>query len=90
MKGGCLFPEGVCTETRRPVADVIWEKDPYICVPPAEKPMFVTFKYYEEVSKTVPLEFSEDDVMWVASNLSYAARAIEDEAIDLRNWILCF
>ena len=52
--------------------------------------MFVTFKYYEEVSKTVPLEFSEDDVMWVASNLSYAARAIEDEAIDLRNWILCF
>ena len=42
------------------------------------------------MSKTVPLDFSEDDVMWVASNLSYAAGAMEDEAIDLRNWILCF
>ena len=40
--------------------------------------------------KTVPLEFTEDDVTWVTSNISVAAGALEAEVIELRNWLLCF
>ena len=40
--------------------------------------------------KAVPLDFTEDDVTWVASKLSGAAGALGAEAIELRNWILCF
>ena len=31
------------------------------------------FREYKEVSKTVPLDLSEDNVIWVAYNLSGAA-----------------
>ena len=43
-----------------------------------------------EVPETVPLNFTEDDVLWVASKLSGAAGALGAEAIKLRNWLLCF
>ena len=39
--------------------------------------------------ETVPLDFSEDDIMWVASNLSGTAGALGDEVIELRDWLLC-
>ena len=38
----------------------------------------------------VPLDFTEDDVTWVASKLSGAAGALGAEAMELRNWQLCF
>ena len=38
----------------------------------------------------MPLDFLEDDFMLVASDLSGAAWALSSEAIDLRNWLLCF
>ena len=44
----------------------------------------------EELVETVPLDFTEDDVSWVASKLSGAAGALGAEAIDLHNWLLCF
>ena len=40
--------------------------------------------------ETVPLNFTEDDVRWVASKLFDAADALGAEAIELRNWLLCF
>ena len=40
--------------------------------------------------ETVPLDFKEDDVTWVSSKLSGAAGALGAEAIELRNWLLCF
>ena len=40
--------------------------------------------------ETVPLDFTEDDVTWVASKLSGAAGALGAEAIEMRNWLLCF
>ena len=40
--------------------------------------------------KKVLLDFTEDDVTWVASKLSGAAGALEAEAIELRNWLLRF
>ena len=33
-----------------------------------------------------PLGFTEDDVMWVISNLSSTAESLGAEAIELRNW----
>ena len=35
-------------------------------VPSVEKPMCVSFEKYGEVTKTVPLDFTEDDVTRVA------------------------
>ena len=45
-------------------------------VPAVENPSCTAFEEYEEVPKTVPLNFTEDDVTWVASNLSGAAGAM--------------
>ena len=36
----------------------------------------------------VPLDFTEDDVMWVASNISGAIGTLRAEAIELRNWLI--
>ena len=40
--------------------------------------------------ETVPLDFREDDVAWVASKLSGAAGALGAEVIELSNWLLHF
>ena len=48
-------------------------------------PRCKAFEEYEEVPETVPLDFTEDDVTWVASNRSGAAGALGAEAIELRN-----
>ena len=55
-----------------------------------EKLTCASFKEYEEVPKTAPLDFTEDDITWVASKLSGAAGELGAEAIELRNWLLCF
>ena len=34
-------------------------------VPPVENPTCAAFEEYEDVPKTVPLDFTEDDVTWV-------------------------
>ena len=77
-------------KTGRPFADVLREKHPDMRLPPAENPVCAAFGVYEEVPKTVPLDFTEDDVTWVASKLSGAAGALGAEAIELRNWLLRF
>ena len=79
--GGCLLPGGKCTKTGRPVADVLRDKHPDIRVPPVENPVCAAFEVYEDVSETVPLDFTEDDVTWVASKLSSAAGALGAEAM---------
>ena len=40
--------------------------------------------------ETVPLDFSEEDVTWVASNFSGAAGVLEAEAVELSNCLLFF
>ena len=55
-----------------------------------ENPTCAAFEEYEDVPKTVPLDFTEDDVTWVASKFSGAAGALEAEEMELRNWLLCF
>ena len=59
-------------------------------VPPVENPTCAAFEDYGEVPDTVPLDFTEDDVMWVASNLSCAAGDLGAEVMELRNWLLRF
>ena len=54
-------------------------------VPPVENPMCTALEDYEEVTEMVPLNFTKDDVTWVASKLSGAAGALGAEAIELRN-----
>ena len=61
-----------------------------MCVPPVENPTYAAFKVYEDVPETVTLYFTEDDVTWVALNLSGAAGALGAEAMELRNWLLRF
>ena len=54
-------------------------------VHPVENPTCAAFEKYEKVPETVPLEFTEDDVTWVASELSDAAGALRAEATEMRN-----
>ena len=35
---GCLLPDDQCTKTRRLVAEVLWEKHPYMRAPSVENP----------------------------------------------------
>ena len=56
--GGCLLPGDVCTNTKQPVADVLWEKQLNIRVPPVENPTCTVFEEYKEVLETVPIDFS--------------------------------
>ena len=59
-------------------------------VPPVENPMCAAFGEYGEVPETVPLDFTEDDVTWLASKLSSAEGALVAEAMELHNWLLRF
>ena len=88
--GGCLLPEEKCTKTGRPVAEVLREKNPDMRFPFVENPTCADFKVYEEVPETAPLDSTEDDITWVTSKLSGAAGALGVEAMELRNWLLCF
>ena len=90
MGGGCLLPDDQCTKTGRQVAEVLREKHSDTRVPPMKTPTCSAFEEYEDVPKTVPLDFTEDDVVWVASKLSGAAGALETEAMELHNRLLRF
>ena len=61
----------------------------HVCLP-GGNPACAAFEEYEEVPETVPLDFTEDDVTWIASKLSGAEGALGAEAIELQNWLLCF
>ena len=39
--------------------------------------------------KTISLNFTEDNVTWVASNISGAAGTLGAEDVEMRNWLLC-
>ena len=52
-----------------------------------KNPSCAAFEEYGEVPETVPINFKEDDVMWVPSNISGALGA---ESVELRNWLFRF
>ena len=88
--GGCLLPEYICTNTGIPVIEFLWEKHPNMGIQPVEYPMSAYFEGYEEVPETVPLEFSENDIVWVLSNLTGATGDLGAEAIELCNCLIRF
>ena len=47
-----------------------------MCVPPVENPTYKAFEEYKEVPEIFTLDFSEDNVIWVASKLSGAIGAM--------------
>ena len=59
-------------------------------VPPMENPACAAFEKYEDIPETVRLDFTEDDVTWVASKLYGAAGSQGSEAMELHNWLLRF
>ena len=77
--GWCLLPGDQCTKTRRPVAAVLRMKHLDMRVHPVENPTCAAFEEYKEVPERVPLDFTKDDVMWVASKLSGASGALVEE-----------
>ena len=52
--------------------------------------MCTAFKEHEEVPKTLPLDFTEDDVTWVVSKLCVFAGTPGEEEIEIRNWLISF
>ena len=89
-EGGVSYPRGLlhkdqATGCRRPL-----KKNPNMCVPPVEKPTCAAFEEYKEVPETALIDLSKYDITWVTSKLSGASGALGSEAIQLRNWILCF
>ena len=55
-----------------------------------ENAMCAAFKEYEDMPEMVPLDFTEDDVTWVALNIYGAVGALGVEANEMRNWLICF
>ena len=66
------------------------EKHPDMRVPYAENPTWAAFKEYEDITKTVSLDLTENDVTSIASKLVGVAGVLGAEAIELRNCILRF
>ena len=54
-------------------------------LPHMEKPTCAAFEKYKRVPEIIPLDFLEDDVIWVASKCSGAAGAPGAESIELKN-----
>ena len=54
-------------------------------VPPVEEPERIAFKEYKEIPRKVTIDFMEDDVTWVTSELLGDAGDLGVEAIELRN-----
>ena len=86
--GRCLLPDYQCTKTGRLVTEILRENHLDMHAPPLENPTCAAFEEYGEIPETVPLDFTEDDITWVASKISGAAAALGAEAIELINWLL--
>ena len=57
------------------------EEAPGHTSPPVEIHMCASFEEYKEVPEVISFDFKEDEVMWVASNISGAAGALGVEVI---------
>ena len=57
-------------------------------VPPVKNRRFVDFKAYEGIPKMGLIEFTEDDMMWVASKISGDAGVLRAKLIQMPNWII--
>ena len=87
---GCLLLGDLCTKTGRPVIEVLRENQLNLHVLPVEELMCAYFEEYEKIPETVTLDFSQDDVTWVASKISGAVGALGTESIGVINCLISF
>ena len=71
----------VCTKTGWLVADVLGGGGADTRIPQVGGPWCSAFKIYKGVPDMAPLNFSEDNVIWVASKLSGVSGEIESESL---------
>ena len=83
--GECLLLDDQCTKTGRLVAEILREKHQDMRVPHVENTACTDFEEYGDVPETVPLNFTEDDITWIASKLTDAAGALGAQAMELHN-----
>ena len=60
-----------------------WTREPP--PPSAKNPACAAFEEYKKVPKTVPLDFTEDDVTWVTPKIYGASGTLREEAIEIRS-----
>ena len=76
-EGGCLPLENICTKTGRIIVEVLRDKQPSMRVYPMKDTTYAYFDEYKDTPKTVPLDFSKNEVMWVATKLSCATGPLQ-------------
>jgi hypothetical protein len=87
-RGSILQPDGVCTETGRPVLEVLQGKYLKMREPNLNDPTLKIFEEYPTVPQVVPLDITAETGEKVASHLSGAAGPSGTDAVDLSNWLL--
>ena len=68
-----LFPGDTYSKTGRPVTEILRDKHPMMRTPDLADLECSSFEEYEEDPDVVPLDISEEDVMWVSNKISRAA-----------------
>ena len=89
-KSKVLFPGDLDSKTDRPIMDVLRDKHPTMRTPDLSEPKCSSFEDYAEDPDVVPLDISEEDVMWVAGKLLGAAGPSGTDAKALQRWLLRF
>ena len=55
-----------------------------------ENPTCASFEEYEDALETLPIDFTEDGIMWVTSYIYRYTGVLGGEAVELRNWYIHF
>ena len=82
-----LLPGDIYSKTGRPVMDVPRNKHPAMRKQDLVEP---ECSYFEDDPDVVPLDISEEDVMWVSGNLFGASGPSWTEVMAFQSWLLCF
>ena len=82
-----LLPGDIYSKTGRPVMDVPRNKHPAMRKQDLVEP---ECSYFEDDPDVVPLDISEEDVMWVSGKISWAAGPSGTDVMAFKSWLLRF
>ena len=68
-QSGVLFPGDAGTKTGQPGMEVLREKHPVMHIPDLIDPESSSFEEYKKYPDVMPLDISEEDVQWVATQM---------------------
>ena len=83
-----LFLGDAYTKTGRPVIKVLEEKHPAMHIQDLTYPECSSFEKYKQDPDVVHLQISEEDLQWVATHITGAARPSGMDAMAFQRWIL--